>query len=111
MMELHWLPIKQQIQFKILVLTYKCLNNSAPEYFKDLIVTITPTRGGLRFSSNKAICLLIPKTKCKTFANRSFSMAAPKLWNHLPEDLRLSESLEIFKKRLKTLLFQQAYSL
>ena len=28
---LHWLPIKQRIQFKILTDTLKCINNSAPK--------------------------------------------------------------------------------
>ena len=29
---LHWLPIKFRIQFKILLLVYKCLNGQAPSY-------------------------------------------------------------------------------
>ena len=34
-------------------------------------------------------------------------MCAPKLWNSLPLDLRMSPSLTGFKKELKTYLFRQ----
>ena len=108
MTELHWLPVRQRIAFKILVLIYKCLHNATPEYLKDLTVTLTPTRSGLRSGSTKATRLLIPKTKCKTFADRSFSVATLTLWNSLPESLRLSDSLDVLKKSLKTYLFKQA---
>ena len=108
-MELHWLPVRQQISFKILVLMYKCLHGEALECLKDLIVILNPTRPGLRSGSTTAIHLITPTTKCKTFANRSFSVAAPTLWNSLPVNLRLSDSLTSFKKNLKTHLFRQAY--
>ena len=32
LVDLHWLPVKQRIDFKILFLTYKALNGLAPEY-------------------------------------------------------------------------------
>jgi len=35
---------------------------------------------------------------------RSFSAAAPKLWNGLPEELCQATSLDSFKSRLKTYL-------
>ena len=34
---LHWLPIKFRIQFKILLLVYKCLNGLAPSYLFELL--------------------------------------------------------------------------
>ena len=34
---LHWLPVVQSIDFKIALLTYKCLNGVAPKYLKDLL--------------------------------------------------------------------------
>ena len=34
---LHWLPISYRITFKILLLTYKALNNLAPSYLSDLL--------------------------------------------------------------------------
>ena len=35
--ELHWLPVKERIDFKILLLTFKALNNMAPAYLKDTL--------------------------------------------------------------------------
>ena len=106
--ELHWLPIKQRIQYKILTLTHKCINKIGPKYLQDLIRLRPPTRGGLR--SNREVNLLVrPLTKCRTFADRSFSVGAPVLWNALPATMR-SLSFLRFKKELKTCLFRQAYS-
>ena len=46
----HWLPIRHRIEYTILLLTYKCLNNLAPGYLRELIVPYKPTRN-LRSSS------------------------------------------------------------
>ena len=42
--ELHWLPVKSRIKYKILLLTYQCLQGTAPTYLQDLIVKYTPSR-------------------------------------------------------------------
>ncbi|XP_054865229.1 uncharacterized protein LOC129348587 [Amphiprion ocellaris] len=44
LVSLHWLPVKCRIEFKILLLTYKALNNQSPSYLKDLIVPYYPSR-------------------------------------------------------------------
>jgi hypothetical protein len=61
-------------------------------------------------SSSKGL-LTIPSVKLVNYGERSFSYAAPKLWNELPEYIRKSETLPIFKTRLKTHLFKQYYEL
>ena len=106
--ELHWLPIKQRIQYKILILTHKCINKIGPKYLQDLIHLWPPGRDGLR-SSQKTNLLLRPITKCKTFVDRSFSVGAPVLWNALPDSMRMLDFLT-FKKDLKTHLFRQAFN-
>ena len=35
--ELHWLPVQERIVFKILLMTFKCLNGLAPSYLSELI--------------------------------------------------------------------------
>ncbi len=99
---LHWLPIKQRVNFKILCLTYKALNGSAPIYLKRLLVPHTNSRFTLR--SCDCSLLVIPRVKSKWGA-RSFSHMAPRLWNHIPLHIRLSNSIVSFKKSLKTYLF------
>ena len=56
--ELQWLPIKQWIEFKILTLTYKCLQKQGPTYLCDLIHRKQTPRQGLH--SSKMDLLLIP---------------------------------------------------
>ena len=34
---LHWLPIRERIDYKILTLVFKSLNNQAPAYLQDLL--------------------------------------------------------------------------
>ena len=41
--ELHWLPVKYTIQFKILCLTYKCVHGDAPAYPCDMLKMQTET--------------------------------------------------------------------
>ena len=43
--KLHWLPIEQRIQYKILLLTFKMLNNCAPSYLSDLLITLINQQG------------------------------------------------------------------
>ena len=39
----------------------------------------------------------------------SFVAAAPKSWNDLPYDIRITSDFTSFKQKLKTVLFNQAY--
>ena len=104
--ELHWLPISFRIDFKVLLLTYKCLNNMAPKYLSDLLHQ-RPNELSTRSASLDL--LSIPKSRTKSFGDRSFAVAAPRLWNELPFPLRNSESVVGFKKDLKTRLFRLAF--
>ena len=40
---LHWLPIPERIDFKLLLLTFKSLNDVAPPYVEELLVRYRPT--------------------------------------------------------------------
>ena len=107
--ELHWLPVKYRINFKILLLTFKALHGIAPSYISDLIKVKHNTRYSLR--SNEGVCLMHPKGRMKkSFGDRSFSVAAPTLWNNLPASLRSMSSISSFKSQLKTHLFRLAFN-
>ena len=105
---LHWLPIKQQIKFKISVHTYKLLHNQGPKYLSDLI-QYKSVDSRLR-SSNDPLLLLIPRAKLKMYADRSFKVSAPTTWNDLPYHVRSSTSLLTFKNTFKTHLFKEAFN-
>lgn len=102
--QLHWLPVRKRIAFKVLVLTFKLLHRDGPQYLKDLIHKYKPDRQGL-CSANDTNLLVIPQTRRKTFASRSFSVTAPTLWNTIPQRIQQCDNLLSFKKMLKTHLF------
>ena len=107
--ELHWLPVRYRIRFKILVLTYKCVNRQAPSYLCDLLQPKIRTSVELR-SINNPFLLEIPTSRLVFGGDRAFSVVAPKEWNLLPIDIQSSETLSIFKRSLKTFLFKQCYN-
>ena len=105
--QLHWLPVCKRIEYKILVIVFKALHGQTPPYIGSMIKHYMPSRV-LRSADQFLLC--IPKTKTKGFGNRSFNQVGPVLWNALPLKIRLSESLNIFKKLLKTYLFVQYFT-
>ena len=103
---LHWLPIRQRIEFKILLIVFKSLLGQAPSYISDMLKFKQNSRN-LR-SSNDTLLLQINSCITKiTLGDRSFYCAAPKLWNQLPFNIRNAKSVENFKKMLKTHLFNR----
>ena len=83
--ELHWLPVKVRITYKIAVLVYKILyDSSSPPYLNDLIKIYVPQRS---LRSSKKNLLEKPPKHLKTYGERSFSYAAPDVWNQLPQDV------------------------
>lgn len=104
---LHWLPVRQRIDFKIALMVFKCLNDLAPSYLCDLMAIHKPART-LRSSSE--LLLEVPRTKLKkSKGQRAFSFVGPTLWNSLPPHVRAAESLEHFKSSVKTHLFSLAF--
>ncbi len=104
---LHWLPTKHSIDFKILLITYKALNGLAPQYLSELLSHYSPSRP---LRSQNSGHLIIPRISKSTAGGRSFSYLAPKLWNNLPNSVREADTLCQFKSRLKTHLFNLAYT-
>ena len=106
---LPWLPVANRIVFKILLLTFKAIHKLAPNYISEL-VSLKDTGGRYYLRSNDGKLLNIPSCKSlSTLGDRSFYMAAPKLWNDLPLFIRNISSVNAFKKALKTHLFQKAF--
>uniref|UniRef100_A0A8C6M1A3 Reverse transcriptase domain-containing protein n=1 Tax=Nothobranchius furzeri TaxID=105023 RepID=A0A8C6M1A3_NOTFU len=106
--QLHWLPVKYRIDYKILLHAFKAIHNLAPPYLSNLLHIVTPTRS-LRSSSSPS--LSVPHTCLCTMGARAFSHSAPKLWNTLLPDLRNVNSFSNLKSKLKTHTFRLAYSL
>ena len=103
--ELHWLPVRARIHYKILLITYKILHGHAPKYLSDLISIQQPSCYSLRCNDNDPLLKRpIAKTK-KTMGHRAFQIGAPLLWNKLPRSAREASNLESFKTIIKTVTF------
>jgi len=105
--ELHWLPVKYRLRFKIALLTFKALNGLAPEYISSLVSRYVPHRPGLRSEHLDFLRMKIPNLK--QTGGRAFSVCAPVIWNALPLTLRRCANINTFKTKLKTHLFKEAF--
>ena len=106
MMQLHWLPVKERINFKILLTTFKALYGINPLYLCELISPYQPRRA---LRSSDRLLLEQPAYKLKSYGSRAFSVCAPGLWNKLTLEIKSSISVPEFTRRLKTHLFRQAF--
>ena len=108
---LHWLKIPYRITYKLCITVYRCLHGTAPIYLSDYCVRLSETQS--RTSRNRAAIsgnLVIPRTRLRTYGQRSFAVSGPTAWNSLPEHLKNEHSFSTFKSKLKTHLFNQCYN-
>lgn len=105
---LHWLPIKDRIDYKILTLVHKCIHKAAPPYLCNLVKIKTFTRS-TRLSKS-SLTLVIPLAKKSTLAARSFSIYGPNLWNKLPSGIQQIDDFNAFKRLLKTHIFKLCFN-
>ena len=98
--------IKHRIDFKIANITFRrpTLHCSQPAYLRSSLHACHSTRS-LRLSNTN---LSVPFVRT-SFGSRSFSVAAPKIWNSLPLSLRTSTSPDTIRRHLKTHYCQQAF--
>ena len=109
LVNLHWLPVTYRVNFKIAMLAHKCIYGNAPEYLKDLIKVKSTTRYNLRSDGEMLLEDYSARSK-KTLGDRTFKVAAPRIWNILPKDIRKQDNYYAFKKQLKTYYFKLAYN-
>ena len=90
LLELQWLPVFHLVRFKLLL---HALNGLTPVYICDLLSYYQPPAD--------LFLLDVPATCLITCGDRAFSVAAPQVWNGLPQYLRKCTSLTLFKSQLK----------
>ena len=108
LMSLHWLPINAHIEYKLSVICHSFFLGLSPTYWSDLLSVYTPKRNLRSSSDNRILC--IHKLWTNTFGHRSFSFAAPTIWNSLPSELIHTDSIQKSKLALKTHLFRKFYT-
>ena len=87
------------VKYKILLSTYKALNNTAPVYMHNLLSRHQP---GRRLRSTDQCLLSVPRPRTKTYSSRSFKQMAPVLWNALPLGIKICGSVFAFKRAIKS---------
>ena len=91
--ELHWLPVRKRVHYKLLLLTYTTFNGSAPEYLANQLHDYFPTRA---FRSVEQNLLSVKKTRIQ-IGDSSFIVAASVLWNALPCQIKKARIIDCFK--------------
>jgi len=106
---LHWLPIRQHVDFKLCVTVFNSLHNLAPNYLSTMcqLVAENPSHQHLR----SAACgdLAVPETCTIRYGPRSFTVTGPSTWNSLPAFLSYCHLPSAFRCELKTELFARAF--
>ena len=93
MEELGWDKVSTRWKKQKAILMFKTLNNSAPEYLRNLF-TDRNTYYSLRNDDGK---LNLPRPRTD-YMKRSFSYCVAHLWNNLPESICTMKSFKNFKK-------------
>lgn len=99
---LHWLPIQYRIEFKILLIVYKALNNLAPQYLSKLSTEHNPVRS---LRSQTSHLLWVSRSRLQCSGDRAFAVAGLKLWK------KLSFTVSEFKSLLETYLYSCAFNI
>jgi hypothetical protein len=108
--ELHWLPLRARIQFKILALMFKAQKGLAPKYLTEVLLRPHSVSSHRPLRSSNRLDLFVPRTRTAMAQSRSFASIGPSLWNSLSPSLRstvLSGSLSSSFASLKTCLFSR----
>ena len=73
--ELHWLPMRKRISFKVLLVLYKAMHGWTPDYISVLATAYVPQRH-LRSANDNL--LVVPKTQLH-YGDITFTVAAVKM--------------------------------
>jgi len=107
--DLHWLRSPERIDFKLAVLTYRCLHGLAPRYLSDYIQSVAVSNCR-RLWSLSSLQLVIWRTRLCTVGDRAFLVAGSCLWNSLPPDTSASV-LTVFEITSKLISFPDYFLL
>ena len=106
--KLHFLPVKARIEFKICLLVFKALKYGQPSYVSDLL---KPYEHASSVQLRSIGRLKEPSISSRVISERCFEYHAPRLFNKLPNDVKMQLTVPAFKRKLKTHIFQKAYDL
>ena len=88
------------------------VHGSAPGYLQNAICPVASAESQRHLSSASSADLIVPATprSLQQWAqDRAFAVAEPRAWNSLPDTIRRSPSLAVFKRSLKTHFYTQCF--
>ena len=97
------------IHFLLCVLVHRCLHGTAPAYPAESFHSTTEVSARRCLWSANNLSLIIPSTRRSTLGDRAFPVAASRAWNSLPNSMRNIESLQSFRRELRTSLFLSSF--
>jgi len=97
--QLHWLPIRARISFKVNLLMFNIYSGSSPVYMSSLVTLCSELNSRRNLRSATKGDFAVPRSNI-WFGNRCFSLAGPAEWNRLPESVQRSATSYQFKSRL-----------
>jgi len=76
----HWLPVPQQIQFKVAVFKFICVQGAGPAYFQHVCIATANLSGHASLCSAGCGDLAVLRTATELL-KRSFHIVALDIWN------------------------------
>jgi hypothetical protein len=110
LLNLHWLPVKHRVHFRLATLVFLCRQRRAPQYLSSEFSdpAARARRPNLRSSNSGRV--VQPRTHHPTLGGRSFPAAASRVWNSLPASMRLTDNVRDFKRQLKAHLLDTCFT-
>ena len=75
LVDLHWLPVRQHIQFKLCSLVSECQRRTAPSYLADICISVSAMSGRTHLRSAIHCDLVVPRTCLARCGPRSFAVS------------------------------------
>jgi hypothetical protein len=101
--QLGWLSLQNRTLWHRYIMIYKCRNNMAPTYLTDCFnQNDTHHEHDTRHSGNLRATLSTTE-----YYHKSFTVSGPTLWNNLPQDIKICNTLNRFKSATYKLLSER----
>src|SRR6218665_1234351 len=107
---LHWLPIRQRMEYRVASLVWRCQLGLALAYLIDLCRPVSGSRSSRSLRSSERGLFSVPFARTTIMQSRACSVVAPTVFNSLLPALCLLPRThsDTFYNQLKTVLFDRA---
>lgn len=102
--ELNWLDMNQRRVKHGLTLIYKILHGLAPNYLLDSFTLVNQIHNVNTRRANS--CIYINKNISSKIHRKAYTFEMSQIYNNIPEDIRQSKSVDIFKNKIGDLLLK-----